>query len=459
MAAAAVLGTALLGGCTAGHSAAAASSHPARAAAQGTAPATDWPGYLDGPLHTSYSPAQTTITPADAMRLVNRWHDAPGQTYLASPTVADGAVFIGSNAGWFYQLNISTGAVEHKAFLGYRPQNGCNAHGIVATATVAVDPLDHQDTVYVAGADGYLYAFSAANLALKWKSVIAIPSRTVTNYYAWASPAVANGAIYVGVSSDCTHPFIRGGVISYDQATGQKIAEFSTVPKGHLGASVWSSIAVGPGGYVYATTGNSPGSDPELASSDSILKLAPDTLKLLSAWQVPAAQALDFGGSPVIFGPYVGACNKNGIFYALRQQTMRLAWERRVGATEEPVAECLAAPVYDGRYLYLAGPKATISGKRFRGSIQKRLASNGSLVWQTGLPEGVVGSPTMDGGGVVAVGTYDDGPTPNATYLVDAATGKILRNLVSGWDFGQSVFADGCLFTANTNGVYAWGLE
>jgi hypothetical protein len=45
------------------------------------------------------------------------------------------------------------------------------------------------------------------------------------------------------------------------------------------------------------------------------------------------------------------------------------------------------------------------------------------------------------------------------TYLVDAATGKILRTLVHGLDFAQGVFADNWLFTANADGVYAWGAE
>jgi methionine sulfoxide reductase heme-binding subunit len=75
---------------------------------------------------------------------VPKWHHAPGQNYLASPTVAGGAVFIGSD-----------GTVD-----------------TVDTASIATDPRDHQPTVYVAGANGYLYALSAANLRLKRKSAV-----------------------------------------------------------------------------------------------------------------------------------------------------------------------------------------------------------------------------------------------------------------------------------------------
>jgi outer membrane protein assembly factor BamB len=84
------------------------------------------------------------------------------------------------------------------------------------------------------------------------------------------------------------------------------------------------------------------------------------------------------------------------------------------------------------------------------------VASSGKLVWETGLPEGVIGSPTMDGAGVIAVGTFDDGPTTNQTYLVKAANGKILKDLTSGEDWSQSVFADGVLVTANLGDIIAW---
>lgn len=73
-------------------------------------------------------------------------------------------------------------------------------------------------------------------------------------------------------------------------------------------------------------------------------------------------------------------------------------------------------------------------------------------------PAAGLGTPTLDGAGVIAVGTYGVSATPNAVYLLDARTGQILHTLITGGaDFAQSVFAGGWLFTANGNGVYAWG--
>jgi outer membrane protein assembly factor BamB len=387
----------------------------------------------------------------------------PGPDFLASPTVADGAVFIGSGTGWFYKLSAATGAVLDKVFIGYQPRHTCSPMGVIDTATVATDPSDHQDTVYVGGADGYLYAFSASDLALKWKSVIAIPSTKTSNYFEWSSPTVANGKIYIGVSSSCDNPLIRGGVIGYRQATGKKFAEFFTVPPGAIGGSVWSSVAVAANGDVFATTGNGPVANQQLRYSESIVKLSPNTLRLISYYKVPRQQIIvdsDFGGSPTIFGPYVGACNKDGIYYVVKRSTMRLAWQQRIGTNPRGgLAECAAAAVYNGKQLFTAGTAVTIKGKLHRGSIQERNPATGKLEWETGLSDGVIGSPTMDGGGVIAVGTYDNSPgNANNIYLVKAATGQIVRALLKGsYDFAQSVFADGWLFTANGTGVYAWG--
>lgn len=429
---------------------------PAAAFAKG------WPAYLDGPAHWSDSTAATAITPGNAAGLVQKWHDFAGHDYLSSPAVADGAVFIGSDSGWFYKLSEATGDVLAKVFIGTQPKETCGSQGFVDTATVAVSPVTRADTVYIGGPDGYLYALSAANLAVQWKSVIDIPSRTVSDYFEWSSPTIAGGNIYLGVSSHCDVPLIRGGVIGYRQATGKKFAEFYTVPKGSIGGSVWSSVAVGPGGDVYATTGNGPASKPLLSYSESILRLAPKTLKLLGRFQVPKADVKfdsDFGASPTIFGGDIGACDKNGLFYAVRRTTMKLDWKARIGAhsSASTYAQCSAAAIYNGKDLFFAGPAVTIKGTAYRGSVQERNPASGKLIWATGLPEGVIGSPSLDGGGVIAAGTFDNGSAPNATYLVNARTGAIVSTLVSGSrDFPQTVFAGDWVFTANADGVYAW---
>src|SRR5204863_5466394 len=87
-------------------------------------------------------------------------------------------------------------------------------------------------------------------------AVIHVPSPSVSDYFDWSSPTVANGRIYVGVSSACDNPLIRGALKAYDQATGERVATHYTVPAGAVGGSIWTSAAVGSSGSVFVTTGN-----------------------------------------------------------------------------------------------------------------------------------------------------------------------------------------------------------
>ncbi len=284
----------------------------------------DWPAFLGGPAHTSHT-ADPVITPANAPTLAQKWHfNIP---YVSSPVVADGSVFIGSFAGWFYKINAVKGLLQKKIFLGFQPKRTCAAFGFASTATVARDPKNGKDMVYVAAPDGYLHAFDAVTMQQRWRSAIAIPSTKVNDYLQWSSPTVAHGRIYVGISSNCDTPLVRGGVAEFDQATGHKLNTFYAVPTGHVGGSVWSSVAVDGSGNVYATTGNGADNATQVYHTVAILKLSP-ALKLLASFQVPKAKIVgdgDFGGSPTLFTatingktvPMVGACNKNGIYYGL----------------------------------------------------------------------------------------------------------------------------------------------
>jgi outer membrane protein assembly factor BamB len=432
----------------------------------------DWPAYLAGPRHHSYAPGQTAITPATAADLVQKWSHTFSPWVWASPTVAAGAVYVGTGTGEFYKLDENTGRVLNKIWLGRQPALTCGVKmGLVSTATVATDSARHELIVYVAGANGYLYALRASNLSVVWRSPVAIPSVKVNDYFNWSSPTVSHGTIYMGVASQCDHPLVRAGVISYSQHTGKKLAEFYIVPKGETGGSVWSSVAVDAAGNVYATTGNGPPAHPLRGYSESILKLSARTLHLLGRFQVPAAQRAwdgDFGGSPLIFGNLVGACNKNGMFYALNQATMKVAWEQRIGLpATRGVGFCLATPAYNGTYLFAGGNKTTIAvngvDTTYLGSIQELVASTGAVVWQTGLPDEDIGSPALNGAHVLAVPIFGTvaGDGVDLVATADSGTitaGTILRNLVPGSDFGQPVFADGMIFAATKTRIVAFAL-
>jgi len=438
----------------------------------------DWSSYLLGPRHHSLNAAATAITPANAATVRRAWTwtppppppGYPDDILDASPTVYRGVVYIGTNDGDEYALDERTGTPLWHFTTGLTAGQPCPARGIVSTAAVAEDPATHRAVVYFGAGDGYLYALDAANGTMLWKARVVIPSQTVNDAYIWSSPTLANGKIYIGMSSFCDQPLIRGGVKAFDRATGDLVATYYTVPHGSIGGSVWSSVSVGRTGEVYATTGNEDEGGLPPGDSTSIVGLDGNTLVRKDIWTIPPNQHTrnsDFGGSPTMFSadignghatPLVGACNKNGIYYVWRAANLKRGPEWQYRVTDAATHRCLAAAIWDGSHLVVAGAATTISGMAVGGSVQQLDAATGGVVWQVPLPSAVLGSPTEDGAGVIGVGTYDMAGDTSAAYLLDASTGRILTTLSTNGNrvFGQVVFADGYALVAATTSLNAW---
>jgi outer membrane protein assembly factor BamB len=442
----------------------------------------DWPAYLFAARHRSATSGPATITPANAGRLRAVWtfHEKPSAGnqppggFSASPTVAGGRVFAGSETGVFYALRESTGQVIWRRTLDHEAvgNNGAckNTHGITGTATVAADPRTGRATVYVPGAR-YLYALDAATGALRWKSLVgAAGSESVRGaYYNYSSPTVTNGLVYMGVSSSCDAPFVRGGIQVFSQRTGGLQHSFWTVPSGVVGASVWSSVAA-DSSWAWVTTGDPRYHGLHPFHAYSFLRLDARTLALRGSWRLdlPQAADLDFGSSPTLFygtvggkpTALVGACNKNGEYYALRRNALNRGpvWSVQVGAAAHTQqGMCLASAVWNAPAgeLYLAGNATTVNGQLYYGSVREVNPGTGATRWIQGLGCGVLGTPALDvATGVLAVATWS--PCLNgspAVYLLSAATGRLRATLpLLGGAFAQPVFAGRYLLIADESG-------
>jgi outer membrane protein assembly factor BamB len=448
------------------------------AGAQAATPFVNWQAYLFNTRHSSFNAAAGAITTANAGSLVRAWTwvpprpTMPGQpaaTLAASPTVYRGVVYIGANSGVFFAVSEATGAIIWQRFVAFTPKLTCNAaKGFTSTATVANDPTTGRPTVYVGAADGYLYALDAATGAIDWRALVAAPSPTVNDYYLWGSPTVSGGKVYIGISSQCDNPLVRAGVDAFSQTDGTLLATYYTVPSGSVGGSVWSTPAVATSGDVLVTTGNAKPKSPNPGDSTSIVRLDGNLVKQ-DIWTVPQSQLGnddDFGASPTIFQAtigsskpaMVGACNKNGNFYALRlnQLSAGPVWTFQVGVpfVNTTGEQCIAAAVWDGKRLFVAGNGTTIGGTSYFGSVRELDPATGTPIWETGLPGAVMGTPTLDGAGVLAAASYDVTPgSTNAAYLIDASTGSILATLSTSGatEFAQPVFADGNVLLATNN--------
>ena len=432
----------------------------------GAQTSTDWPAYLDGPAHDSYNAAATSMTTSNIGSLQQAWRwlvpasPNSGSTQLrARPTVAAGVVYIGAEDGFFFAVSESTRKVLWSRFLGLQLPTTCpGTQGIISTATVASSPSTGRLTVYVNAPSGYLYALDAATGAVVWKGRVDKPSATVNDYYSWGSPLVAYGKVYVGISSECDNPLVRGGLIAFDQATGTKVARWNALPAGEVGASIWSSPAAAADGRIFATTGNGFAGSGQPLYDQSIVALDASTLKLLDHWQVAGAQQIkdgDFGASPTLFPatlsgvvtPMVGACNKNGYYYAFRQHDLAAGpvWKKRITEPYPGGAKlCAAAAVWNGTDLIEGGgAPTTINGVTYQGSVQALDPATGKPAWATGLQGTIVGSPAEDGGGVVTAPVFQSSTGQLGVYLLNAATGAVIGFIATPHSplFGQAVFA------------------
>ena len=472
---------ALVSACLAGLVVGVVPAVPAEAVAQ-----TDWTSYLGGPSHTSFTTnGQITKQAAGQLQPAWKWTpdvpvpSHPGQPtagLYSSPTVLNHVIYIGANTGDFYALDEPTGGVLWKRFLGFQPPLTCLAQGFVSTAAV-VPVADSTGittpVVYVAAPDGYLYAMDGLSGAIRWQSLVARPSSTVNDYFNWSSPTILGGRVYIGFSSNCDSPHVRGGLMEFDQSSGNLLATYYTVPSGYTGGGVWTSAAA-TSDAVYVSTGSATDGTP--GDSFSMVKLDPVSLSRVAAWTVPAADRTagdaDFGSSPIVFNAtvsgvvtqLVGACNKNGYFYAFRTGDFSAPlWRFNVGAaTSDGGSACLAGGLYDGGRLFLAGNATVIRGVAYHGSVRQVDPATGSAIWELGLPANVLGAPSINTAGVIAAATHDYIPPglPMAAYLIDSSNGSILttinENNANAAEFSQPVFADEFLLRTTTNTMFAY---
>ena len=458
-------------------------SHSPAAAA--TTP-TGWSQFLYGPGHSSYNRGATSITVAGVqagdLQPVWRWQvpdstNAGPNSLWASPTEVNGVVYIGAEDGMFYAVSEATQTVLWSKNLGLdtaKGSCGAGALGITSTAAVATDPTTGKLTVYVFGSNGTLYAMTAATGATVWTAQVDTPSTTVNDFYSWSSPLVVNGNVYIGTASDCDTPLVAAGLGEYNQSTGAQVAFWHTLPPGQVGASIWSSAAALSNGDIIATTGNGENTTGQPRYDESIVKLNGSTLKPDGSWAIPPDQQVsdaDFGGSPTLFTadldgtstPMVGACNKNGVYYAVRQNNVGAGpvWQSSIAIPYPGGAEeCDSAAIWNGKSLIIGGGgPTTIGSTTSLGSVQALNPATGKPLWQTGLPGFVVGTPTEDAEGVVAAQVYEaDTEADMGVYLLNASNGDIIGkiSLPQAIMFSQPVFAGNDLLVAGSDFVQAY---
>jgi outer membrane protein assembly factor BamB len=137
----------------------------------------DWPTFQHDASHSGSSTSNVPLTNQSL------WIFTTGDKVEGSPVVANGAVYVGSEDGYFYALNAYNGSLLWRY----------NTYGPIQSAATVVDGV-----VYFGGFHSHaVFALNASTGELIWNSP------TTSNYpNKISSTTVANGLVYVEINND-----------------------------------------------------------------------------------------------------------------------------------------------------------------------------------------------------------------------------------------------------------------
>ncbi len=324
------------------------------------------------PASTHSIPAEVSgLSRANAPKLKLKWAlGFPNALRARSqPTIAGGAMFVGSHNGMVYALDIKTGCARWT----YQASSEVRT-GIVVSPWTAGDKKA-QPLAFFGDIVGGTYAVNALTGELVWKiRANEHPSTTLTG-----TPALHNNVLYVPVSSleegatgnpnypCCT---FRGSILALDAKTGAEkwrtwlVGEPKLVRKNAAGADnfgpsgvpVWNAPSIdAKRNQLYVATGDNY-STPATELSDSIVAIDLMTGKIKWHHQALANDAwnaacddhnkancpeedgpdFDFGAGAVLAKgkdgkEYVLAGQKSGWAWAFNPDNGALVWKQRVG--------------------------------------------------------------------------------------------------------------------------------
>lgn len=150
-------------------------------------------------------------------------------------TVADGTLYVGSNAGQLVAINLSDNSTpKFSDPIEFKNQTGplsCNALSCGSTtSTVAIygTPAVYDNFVYIAGYDGVIYKFNVSDLNDITPKKFFQPDGKLEPFV--GGPVIAQGKLFIGRSD--------GTIYSLDAATGDLLATYKT------GDKIWGTPAV-----------------------------------------------------------------------------------------------------------------------------------------------------------------------------------------------------------------------
>ncbi len=327
------------------------------------------------------------------------WRFETGTNVRYSPAVSNGVIYFGSDAVWpgtgtLHAIDAVTGKEK------WRFKTKSNMRSAPAASYAFSSPAVSNGFVYVGSDDGNLYAIDAMTGMERW--------RFETGDIVLSSPAVSDGFVYVGSRVN--------KVYSIDAGTGKEKWRYET------GSNVLSSLAVAKGVvYVGSDDGN-------LYSIDAVT--GKEKWRFETGGSVYSSPAVSNG---VV---YVGSRDNN--LYAIDVVTGKEKWRFKTGSNVE------SSPAVSDGVVYI-------------GSWDKNLyavdAVTGKEKWRFKTGDIVLSSPAVSNG-FVYVGSRD-----NNLYVIDVVTGKEKWRFETGSYVDSSpVVSNGFVYVGSADGnLYAIG--
>jgi outer membrane protein assembly factor BamB len=389
-------------------------------------PGNDWTQYRSDVSGTGDN-SENLISSINVGQLRTAWVAGffAGHPFESTPAVVNNVVYV-ANGNSLFAIDLTTGAKL------WEYDDPPQSRGYLSSS-VAVDP--RSGIAYYGSPDGRLYAVNTATHQLAWQSTL---GATSAGAYIWSSPLLANGKVYIGLSSFNDHPCVRGAVIALDPATGAHLWEHYFVPAGELGGAVWSSVTADPAtSTLLVATGNpcSPPADQPVQGGisddqqDAIVGLNWDTGAL--RWYYTAigndACDCDFGEGPVSYvfhgQRYVVAGNKLGVVYAVTPpasgSSAPLAWSDTIASIgPAPGGGIFTPPAYKDGLVYVAGGPS-LDNVCHTGALWALRADSGAVAWRQCTAGEIVGAPSITGNVIFA-------GQANSVVAYDATTGQVL---------------------------------
>jgi polyvinyl alcohol dehydrogenase (cytochrome) len=339
-----------------------------------------------------------------------------GVSAYGQPTVVAGRIFLGSDIGYVYSLDASTGCV----YWSYQAKSS------VRTAMTVAPVKGSGGTkyaVYFGDMRGNAYALDASTGRLLWTQRVAdhFLSRIT------GAPALYEGRLYVPVSAfeerfgeDLSYPCctFRGSVVALDASTGEQLWKTFVIPEepkptkknsrgvqlwGPAGAAVWNSPTIDAKRQaLYVGTGNAY-TEPAAKTSDSIVALDLKTGKFIWSSQAIENDAFmnecpkdgsgencpkdlgvdhDYGSSPILLNTPKGrmllATSKGGTVFALDpDRNGALIWKLNLAEQPPGVSGLIAfGGAADAQNVYLALEDGTFAAVNL---------ATGEQAWRTRL--------------------------------------------------------------------------